>query len=97
MLHLETKQEEVQMRMQSNNPAIYKAGIESESSHLLDNLKRLFAELFATEHSSQDIALDLFQSSKGFDPLKNPQSLVTPRTTQRSAVPDKRLPVRRAA
>lgn len=85
------------MRMQSNNPAISTVNIESESSHLLDSLKKLFVELFATEHSSQDVALDLLQSSKGFDPLKNPQSLVTPRMTQRSVLPDKRLPIRKAA
>jgi len=83
--------------MQSENQEFHSTSIEHESSHLLDSLKKMFSEIFAANHSSQDVALDLLQSSKGFDPLKNPQSLLTPRSARRNAVPDKRLPVRKAA
>ena len=69
--------------------------IDDASVHLLDALKNLFSELFAA--SSQDKALNLLQHSKGFDPLKNPQSLVIPKALQKERLLDKRLPVRKAA
>jgi hypothetical protein len=63
----------------------------------LDLLKNLFAEFFSSGQASQNEALALLQDSKGFDPLKNPQSLVFPRSVLKDRVTDKRLPVRKAA
>ncbi len=85
------------MRVLVNNREIDSMSVERSSSHLLDSLKNLFRELFSAGQASQNEALDLLQDSKGFDPLKNPQSLVFPRSVLNEHVTDKRLPVRKAA
>ena len=84
------------MRMQVHDDR-HAGSVERASSHLLDALKGLFAELFASEEASQQRALNLLQDSTGFDPVKNPQSLVFPRTALRERTTDKRLPARKAA
>ncbi|HIA55285.1 MAG TPA: hypothetical protein EYN91_24920 [Candidatus Melainabacteria bacterium] len=83
--------------MQLKEQEKHSMSVEGASSHLLDALKNLFAELFAPGETSQDKALNLLQDSKGFDPVKNPQSLVFPRAVTRERTADKRLPVRKAA
>lgn len=85
------------MRMHMNQQENDLMSVEHSSSHLLDALKSIFTEMFSTNESSQDKALDLLQDSKGFDPVKNPQSLVFPRPVIKERTPDKRLPVRKAA
>lgn len=85
------------MRLVVKDQEINSMSVERSSSHLMDSLKNLFAELFSSGESSQNKALDLFQNSKGFDPLRNPQSLVLPRSIMKERVVDKRLPLRRAA
>lgn len=85
------------MRRQLKNEERNSLSVERASSHLLDALKGLFAELFLSDETSQQRALNLLQDSKGFDPVKHPQSLVFPRTAYRERTPDKRLPVRKAA
>ncbi len=85
------------MRVLVNDREIDSMSVERSSSHLLDSLKNLFGELFSAGQASQNEALDLLQASKGFDPMKNPQSLVFPRTVLKERVTDKRLPVRKAA
>ncbi len=85
------------MRVIVKDQAIHSMSVERSSSHLLDLLKNLFAELFSFSEASQNKALDLLQDSKGFDPLKNPQSLVVPRSVLKDRITDKRLPVRKAA
>lgn len=85
------------MRVLVNDQETNSMSVERSSSHLLDSLKNLFAELFSAGQASQTKALDLLQDSKGFDPLKNPQSLVVPRSVLKERVADKRLPVRKAA
>jgi hypothetical protein len=85
------------MRVLVKDQEIHSESVERSSSHLLESLKYLFADLFSSAESSQNRALDLLQDSKGFDPLKNPQSLVFPRSVLKERVTDKRLPVRKAA
>ena len=85
------------MRVVAKDQEIHSMSVERSSSHLLGSLTNLFAELFSSGKASQTKALDLLQDSKGFDPLKNPQSLVFPRSVQKERVTDKRLPVRKAA
>lgn len=68
-----------------------------ESTHLLGSLKNMFSEIFSSGESSQERALSLLQDSRGFDPVSNPQSLVAPRRSLRERMPDKRLPIRKAA
>ncbi len=87
------------MRMQSKDQVIQLISVERASSNLLDSLKNLFANLFAAKETSEVMALNLLQDSKGFDPLRNPQSLVNPKSAphERMVVPDKRLPIRKAA
>lgn len=85
------------MRVVPKDQEIHSMSVERSSSHLLGSLKNMFAEFFSSGKDSQSKALDLLQDSKGFDPLKNPQSLVFPRCVLKERVSDKRLPVRKAA
>ncbi|HNB21191.1 MAG TPA: hypothetical protein PKZ32_02165 [Candidatus Melainabacteria bacterium] len=85
------------MRMQVNDQEKHSMNVERASSHLLDALKNIFAEMFTSGETSQERALNLLQDSKGFDPVKNPQSLVFPRAVTRERTQDKRLPIRKAA
>lgn len=85
------------MRVLVDDQEIRSMSVRRSSSHLLDLLKNLFAEFFSSGQASQNEALALLQDSKGFDPLKNPQSLVFPRSVLKDRVTDKRLPVRKAA
>lgn len=71
--------------------------IDEASFRLLDALKNLLAEWVGARESSQNRALDLLQSSKGFDPVQNPQSLVMPKSLSKERPLDRRLPVRKAA
>lgn len=87
------------MRMQSTIEGTQGTEVNRASTSLLDSLKNIFAEIFSAREASQVDALNILQDSKGFDPLRNPQSLVAPRTSTRERLPvvDKRLPVRKAA
>ncbi len=85
------------MRVLVKDQEIHSMSVERSSSHLLDSLTKLFAQLFSSGEASQDRALNLLQDSKGFDPLKNPQSLVFPRSVSKERVADRRLPQRKAA
>lgn len=85
------------MRVLVKDQEIHSMSVERSSSHLLDSLTNLFAQLFNSGEASQDRALDLLQNSKGFDPLKNPQSLVFPRSVSKERFADRRLPQRKAA
>ncbi len=85
------------MRVVVKNQEIPSISVERPTSHFLDTVKDAFANLFSSREASQDRALDLLQSSKGFDPVRNPQSLIFPRSVMKERSVDKRLPVRRAA
>lgn len=71
--------------------------IDEASFHLLDVLKKLLTKWFGAGVSSQDKALNLLQSSKGFDPVKSPQSLLFPKVLSKERTADRRLPIRKAA
>lgn len=87
------------MRMQLTIKETQGTEVNRASTSLLDSLKSIFAEIFSAREASQVDALNILQDSKGFDPLRNPQSLVAPLTSARERMPvvDKRLPVRKAA
>ncbi len=52
------------MRVLVKDQEIHSMSVERSSSHLLDSLTNLFAQMFSTGEASQDRALNLLQDSK---------------------------------